>query len=90
MQQTIVGSRGTLATIATQMPMLAERRLTQQRHQLQLTEEKVKGLDPTLLLSRGYSITLKDGKAVRHASELHHGDEIVTRLAEGTVKSTVK
>ena len=90
MQQTIVGSRGTLSTIATQMPMLAERRLTQARHQLQLTEQRVQSLDPTLLLSRGYSITLKDGKTVRHADQLHHGDEIVTRLAEGSVTSTVK
>jgi exodeoxyribonuclease VII large subunit len=53
-------------------------------------EEKSKLLDPTLLLSRGYSITLKDGKAVRDPKSLTSGDEIVTRLEKGTIKSIIK
>ena len=60
-----------------------------EKHRLQLIEEKSKSLDPTLLLKRGYSITLKDGKAVRDASTLHPGDTIETRLANGHIRSTV-
>ena len=66
-----------------------ERRMTSEHHRLEMLEEKVKALDPTLLLKRGYSITLKDGKAVRDPKALQQGDEIETRLANGTIHSTV-
>ena len=71
------------------IPMLLEHKLTGEQHRLQLLEEKLKGLDPTLLLSRGYSITLHNGKAVTDASQLQPGDEIETRVAKGTLRSTV-
>ena len=66
-----------------------ERRLTSERHKLELVDEKLRALDPALLLKRGYSITLKDGKAVRDAQALQKGDEIETCLANGTIHSTV-
>jgi len=66
-----------------------ERRLLTEKHRLQLIGEKAKSLDPTLLLQRGYSITLKNGKAVRKASELKPGDLIETRLAQGKIKAEV-
>lgn len=66
-----------------------ERRMTSEHHRLEMLEEKVKTLDPALLLKRGYSITLKDGKAVRDPKALQQGDEIETRLANGTIHSTV-
>ena len=57
---------------------------------MELLEEKVKTLDPTLLLRRGYSITLKDGKAVRDPLLLNIGDEIETHVEKGTFKSIIK
>ena len=66
-----------------------ERRLTSERHRLELVNEKLKALDPTLLLKRGYSITLHHGRAVKDATTLQNGDEIETRLASGTIKSVV-
>jgi exonuclease VII large subunit len=47
-------------------------------------------INPELLLKRGYSITLKDGKSIRSASQLKSGDIIETRLAEGSVKAKVE
>ena len=79
-----------LSTIESKLPILLERRVMTEKHRLQLIEEKAKSLDPTLLLSRGYSITLKDGKTVRDAQQLQPGDDIETRLANGTIHSTVK
>ena len=78
-----------LSTLSEHLPILLDRRLMAEKHRLQLIEEKAKSLDPTLLLKRGYSITLKDGKAVRDASTLHPGDTIETRLANGHIRSTV-
>ena len=79
-----------LSTLSDRLPILLDRRLMTEKHRLQLIEEKAKSLDPALLLQRGYSITLKDGHALRDAAVLRPGDEIETRLANGTVRSTVK
>ena len=74
----------------TRLPMLIERRLTSESHRLQLMDEKLKALDPTLLLARGYSITMHNGRAVKDASQLPPGAEIETRLAKGTIHSVIK
>ena len=79
-----------LSTLAEHLPILLDRRLMAEKHRLQLIEEKAKSLDPAILLSRGYSITMKDGKIVRDPQTLRHGDEIETRLEKGTIKSIVK
>ena len=72
------------------IPMLLERRLLAEHHRLQLMEEKLKALDPQLLLKRGYSITLHHGRAVRDPQSLQPGDEIETRLEKGTIKSIIQ
>ena len=79
-----------IENLEARFPLLAERRLTAERHRLQLTEEKLKALDPQLLLKRGYSITLHNGKAVHNPLVLKAGDEIETRLEKGTIKSIIK
>ena len=70
--------------------MAVERRLRDESHLLEQLNHRVRQLDPQLLLNRGYSITLKDGKVVKDASKLLAGDEIETRLARGNVKSVIK
>ena len=72
------------------LPMAIERRLTTQKHLIESLSLKLQGFDPQLLLSRGYSITLKNGKAVRDPQQLKSGDEIVTRVEKGMIISQVK
>ena len=67
-----------------------DRRLTSESHKLELISEKLKALDPTRLLARGYSITMHNGHAVKDASTLPPGTEIETRLAKGTIHSIIK
>lgn len=69
---------------------LVERRLERANNELGRLEFRLKALDPQLILRRGYSITLLDNKAVRHADQLKCGDHIVTRLEHGSVKSVVE
>ena len=88
-QQRILNSQFSILNLEKRLPILIDQRLMTENHRLQLLEEKAKSLDPTLLLKRGYSITLKDGRALRDAATLHPGDEIETRLANGTINSTV-
>lgn len=77
-------------TIGNRLPIAIERRLTTQKHLLESLSIKLQGFDPQLLLSRGYSITLKDGRAVRDPKQLKPGDEIETRLEKGIITSIVK
>ncbi|MES4921692.1 exodeoxyribonuclease VII large subunit [Hoylesella timonensis] len=67
-----------------------QRLLLDTRHHLDLLEQRCSLLDPQLLLKRGYSITLRQGRAVRNAHQLKAGDEIETRVEKGIIKSTVK
>ena len=89
-QRRTVTSQGDIRNLEQRLHASLERRLTSERHHMEVFEEKVKALDPALLLKRGYSITLKEGKAVRDSQALQKGDEIETRLANGTIRSTVK
>ena len=89
---TIVKTRqeAKIDALQQRIPMLLERRLLAENHRLQLMEEKLKALDPQLLLKRGYSITLHNGRAVKDATTLKAGDEIETRLEKGSIISKVK
>jgi Exonuclease VII, large subunit len=66
------------------------RSLTSKQHRLMLLEQRVNDASPERLLKRGFSITLKDGKAVTDSAQLKAGDVITTRLAKGEVTSEVK
>jgi exodeoxyribonuclease VII large subunit len=89
-QQQLAAVGYQLTALEQRIPMLVERRFTNALHQLQLIEERVKGMDPQLLLSRGYSITLHQGKVVKDASMLVEGDEIETRLEKGILHSIIR
>ena len=82
--------RHRIETTKSRLPIAIERRLTNQKHLLESLSLKLQGFDPQLLLSRGYSITLKDGRAVRDPQQLKPGDEIETRVEKGTIQSVVK
>ncbi len=53
-------------------------------------EDMLRVLSPENILKRGYSITRKNGKAVFNASELKVGDEIITTLHNGEIKSRIE
>ena len=54
------------------------------------TKTKIELLHPNNILKRGYSITLKNGKAIRNADELATGEIIVTKFLQSEVESVVK
>jgi exodeoxyribonuclease VII large subunit len=88
-RQSIITQQSLINALEVKMPIILDRRLMAEQHRLQLIEEKTKSLDPAVLLKRGYSITLHNGKAVRSPQQVQSGDEIETRLANGTLRSTV-
>lgn len=78
-----------LETLNQRITSAVQRLIDRRRHTLDILEQRTKSLDPTLLLQRGYTITLVNGHALRSPSAVKPGDIIVTRLADGMVKSTV-
>ena len=78
-----------METLNQRIASAVQRLIDRRRHTLDILEQRTKSLDPTLLLQRGYSITLVNGHALRSPSAVKPGDVIVTRIADGTVKSTV-
>ena len=57
---------------------------------IELLESKLQGAHPDRILRLGFSITRIGGKAVKDVDEVKVGDEIVTTLASGTLRSIVK
>ncbi len=82
--------RSTLESLQMQLQNRAALRLAEGTRFIQLTEQFIKMASPDYVLKRGYSLSLKDGKIIKHATDLNPGDELVTRFADGDVKSIVK
>ncbi len=76
---------------------LHEGAMTRLTHALQLRRSRTSGqyqrleaLDPNGVLRRGYAaVSRADGTALHGLDDLHEGEELITRFAEGTVQSLV-
>ena len=72
------------------LQMASRQLLSIKKHRLELLQQRLNDALPEKQLARGYSITLKDGKAVKDASLLKEGDRLVTVLHQGRIESEVK
>ena len=88
--QQFATQKARLDSLQALLPILAQRFLSNARHRLELMEMQLQSYDPQLLLHRGYSITLHNGRAVRNPQQLKAGDEIETRVEKGIIKSIVQ
>lgn len=90
--------RQRLLTEQHHIQMLQSRYMQSARFMLQNAKLKLENLearyltlDPALQLKRGYSLTYTaEGRLLRSSADLHPGDQLITRLADGTVKSEVR
>ncbi len=89
-QKRLTDGNHRLDILSQNIQPILERKLMNESHRLAMLSQRIKAQDPELLLKRGYSITVKDGKTVRAASQLSPGDIICTKFAKGSVKSEVK
>ena len=80
----------TLLSAQRNLQMASRQFLSAKKHRLELLQQRLNDALPEKQLARGYSITLKDGKAVKDASSLKKGDTLVTMLHQGRIESEVK
>ena len=85
-----VKETGKLDKMQMALDRALQQTLANERHKVAMLLQRVQALDPMLLLKRGFSMTMIDGKLVRDAAMLQSGQEIETILEKGRVKSVVK
>lgn len=79
-----------LQRLSTAVATNATMCLMREKHRVEMIAQRVTALDPAVMLKRGFSMTLLNGKLVRDASMLQPGQEIETILEKGRVRSQVK
>lgn len=86
----IADKRSRLGILSSRLGPSATGIAAKETHRLEMLAQRASAVDPQLMLSRGYSITMTpDGKVVKDAATLAEGTEITTRLSKGEVKSIV-
>lgn len=90
-QFSLVSSRqqARIDLLLARLKTASERRIANESHRLDLFAQRALSLDPQLLLQRGYSLTVVNGKTIKDVADLKEGDMIETRLANGKVMSNV-
>jgi exodeoxyribonuclease VII large subunit len=69
---------------------LSARTFENELHKIDWLERNKNLIDPKNILKRGFSITMKDGKAIKNASQIDEGDTIENVFYKGKVESVVK
>jgi len=84
------GQRQELLTNERRLLVGAKQLLEKQDNLLKALEKNKQLVDPMVILNRGFSITLKNGKVLKDPVELNDGELLETILAKGKIESVVK
>jgi exodeoxyribonuclease VII large subunit len=87
-KQLHIKNSGTLNTREKHLKTLVKEFLTARKLEIDGFERMKDYLDPFLILKRGYSVTYHNGKALKNA-DIPKDEVVVTRLAEGILKSKI-
>ncbi len=88
-ERRIAGEKSRIAYLSPLLRQHITHKMEQYHRQLALLEQGVQLSSPEHILMRGFSITLKDGKAVRSVQELKSGDRISTFYSDGCSESQI-
>ncbi|MFH0939803.1 MAG: exodeoxyribonuclease VII large subunit [Planctomycetota bacterium] len=84
--------RQRLDDIFSRLIPAGERRLSAARERLAACVSRLDSLSPLKVLDRGYSVTLRDhdGKIVKSTRDVAAGEQLLTRVKDGTIRSRVE
>ena len=86
----IISTRSALITgMPSQLLRASGNICTKCRQEIELKEQYVKMVSPEYILKRGYTLTFKDGKIIKHSGDLSAGDEISVKFADGERKGKI-
>lgn len=89
-QHHLIYDRHYVERLSRRLKTASERKIITEKFRMEVLSQRLSNLDPSLLLKRGYSITLHEGQIVRDIRQIKKGDEIETLLINGTLKSIVE
>jgi len=89
-RERIAEARARVAELEQQLTRAAMWDLANRKQRVRIDAGRLNALSPLAVLSRGYSLTLKDGRAVRDASTLSPGDRVELRFARGRAQATIE
>jgi len=88
--QVVVRRRAEVVGVQTRLENASKNQLERAKQRLLSLERSIALLGPQQTLERGYSITRKtSGEILERSEDVEVGEEILTRLADGEVKSKV-
>ncbi len=82
--------RKVLQNIEGNISQSMEKYWAKEKRKLQHKSEIINLLSPQKLLERGYSITTCEGRIVKKTTALKKGDTVLTQVADGKFRATVK
>lgn len=82
--------RGDLQTWRMSLENAFRKRLLSENRKIDGKETAIQLLNPEIMLKKGYTLTLKNGRVVTSKTDLSVGDAIETLFGDGSVKSVVE
>jgi len=79
------------AALAARLSRCQKLLLDRWRERIGATGARLTALSPAAVLARGYSMTTRaDGTLIRSATDVRHGDRLLTRVSDGVIKSVAQ
>lgn len=78
------------AILSTSIKNCIERVIEREKSKLSLIENNINLSSPDRILKRGYSIAIKDGRAIKSINEIKNYDNIDIMFADGTASAEIK
>lgn len=90
-RRVLAGIHKELGSQASAMGSAMRNFILTKRLRLEHLAAQLDALSPLAILDRGYALVFgTDGKLLKDAAQVKNGDEIIARLAKGTIAATVK
>jgi exodeoxyribonuclease VII large subunit len=90
-RQALANARERLASCRTRLDRSIERTLQRASIRIGALDARLHSLSPLAVLDRGYALVLgADGALIRSATQIAAGDQLTTRLADGSFTSRVE
>ena len=78
-----------LQAVVQNVPIATALFLQQQRHRLDIAEQKIEAASPQRILALGYTLTTCNGRVVRSKSDIAKGSVITTKTIDGEFTSVI-